>query len=119
MNEPLPRHQRIVGWIYYRVMAFVEEHPGVGEPGLPVDTPIDDHNVFGPDVWWTRPENILARDAKRADGVPDLVVEVRSSNTWRYDVGTKKDHYEAAGLPRVRPRGLGAVRPLSIGRLPI
>lgn len=101
VNEPLPRHQRIVGWIYYRLMAFVEDNPGIGEPGLPVDTPIDDYNVFGPDVWWTKPEHILARDAKRADGVPDLVVEVRSPNTWRYDIGPKKDHYEVAGLPEL------------------
>ena len=30
--------------------------------------------------------------------MPDLAVEVRSPSTWRFDIGTKKRGYEAAGL---------------------
>jgi len=30
--------------------------------------------------------------------VPELVVEVRSPSTWRFDVGAKKDNYELAGV---------------------
>jgi Uma2 family endonuclease len=31
-------------------------------------------------------------------GLPDLVVEVRSPSTWRYDLGAKRAHYEASGI---------------------
>jgi len=31
----------------------------------------------------------------------DLCVEIRSSSTWRYDVGVKKSVYECGGLPEL------------------
>ena len=30
--------------------------------------------------------------------MPDLVVEVRSPSTWRFDIGAKKDNYERYGV---------------------
>jgi Uma2 family endonuclease len=45
----------------------------------------------------TCPEDLEKRLAR----VPDLCVEIRSSSTWRYDVGRKKSVYEAGGLPEL------------------
>ncbi len=98
VNAPSRRHQRILGWIYFQLMKHLEVHPGAGEPGMEVDIPIDDDNVFLPDVWWTTPEHTLAHDVLRAPGPPDVAVEIRSPSTWRYDIGIKRNRWEAAGL---------------------
>lgn len=96
MNAPSTRHQMIVGWLHTRLLVFAEAHPGLGGPGLELDTPIDDDNVYAPDVWWASPAR--APGPQRFAGPPDLAVEVRSASTWAYDLGRKKDGYEAAGL---------------------
>ncbi len=101
VNRPSLRHQRIVGWIHHQMMRHLDSHPGSGEPGIEIDIPIDEANVFAPDVWWTTPEHILPRDALRAAGPPDLAVEIRSPSTWRYDLGLKRALWEAAGLPEL------------------
>lgn len=101
VNEPSVRHQRIAGRLFARLAVFAEAHPGVGEAGLAVDTPIDEHNVFGPDLWWTTPGRTPGWDASGHAGVPDIAVEVRSPSTWRHDVGAKRGHYEWAGLPEL------------------
>jgi len=33
--------------------------------------------------------------------MPDLVTEVRSRSTWRYDIGAKRTGYERHGLPEL------------------
>lgn len=96
VNSPNTRHQRLVGWLYARLFVFAEANPGLGEPGLELDTPIDEHSVYLSDVWWATPAR--APGPRRFAGPPDLAVEVRSPSTWRFDVGRKKDGYEAAGL---------------------
>ncbi len=57
---------------------------------------LDDGTVLAPDVlWFAEP---LAVDAPRAPRLPELAVEVRSSATWVYDVGPKRERYERGGL---------------------
>ena len=101
VNAPSRRHQRILGYLLVRLVNFVEAHPGTGEAGLEVDIPVDEFNVYVPDIWWTTPEHTLPREALRADGPPDLIAEIRSPGTWSKDKGIKKDRYEAAGLPEL------------------
>ena len=96
VNTPNTRHQAIVGWLFARMLFFAEANPGLGGPGLELDTPIDDDNVFAPDVWWASPSR--APGPQRFASPPDLVAEVRSPGTWRHDQGRKKDGYESAGL---------------------
>ena len=66
-----------------------------------MDSRLDDYNVFAPDVWWVAEEHRPARDAAHLVGPPDLAAEVRSPSTWRFDVGTKRQTYERAGLPEL------------------
>jgi Uma2 family endonuclease len=101
VNAPSRRHQRIAGWLFYQLMHHAESKPGAGEAGYEVDIPIDDDNVFVPDVWWTTPEHTVPHDVLRAPGPPDLAIEVRSPSTWRYDIGLKLTRWEAAGLPEL------------------
>jgi Uma2 family endonuclease len=58
-------------------------------------------SVDKPDVWWLNEEHVPPDDTVCLQRVPDLAVEVRSPGTWRYDVGVKRQRYEAAGLPEL------------------
>ncbi len=99
VDSPNTRHQRLADWILYQFMSFTDTHPDAGEGGSALMTRIDDDNVFLPDVWWTTPDHVLARDSRgHVERPPDLVVEVRSPTTWRYDVHVKKARYEAVGV---------------------
>ncbi len=98
VSEPRWAHQRAVGLIHARILAWTESGPGRGTVGLPVDTHLDDRNVYAPDVWWLADDHRSRLDAGYLIGPPDLVVEVRSPSTWRYDRGTKRQVYERTGL---------------------
>lgn len=96
VNAPSPRHQRLILWLAYELETFSRAHREIGEPGLEQDLPVGQHDVYLPDVWWASPGR--GPGPQRFEGMPDLAIEVGSPSTWRYDIGTKKDGYEAAGL---------------------
>lgn len=93
--SPLARldHQRVVGRLTTTLMNWIDAG-GHGEvfPGANVDLGEDSH--LEPDVVWT------SRDGASGlgfDTAPDLVVEVLSPGTRRFDRGRKKDRYLASG----------------------
>lgn len=96
VNAPGRRHQDLILWITYEFESFSRSHRHLGRPGLEMDLPIGDRNVYLPDVWWASRARLPG--PKRFEGTPDLAVEVRSPSTWRFDVGTKRRGYEEAGL---------------------
>ncbi len=65
---------------------------------MPADFRLDDANIYAPDVWWVGEQRKPRPGDLDLDGLPDLVVEVRSPSTWRYDLVGKRSHYEAAGV---------------------
>ena len=96
VNQPTVLHQRVCARIYEALSAWTRSADGSGEANLPLDVVLDDGTVLAPDVlWFAEP---LAADAMRAPRLPELAVEVRSSATWVYDVGRKREHYERGGL---------------------
>lgn len=98
VNQPNLRHQRITFELARLLRDWCVAEAGRGEAGTPVDVHLDEHNVFAPDVWWVAEARRPGRDALRIVGPPDLVAEVRSPSTWRYDVGTKRTTYERSGV---------------------
>jgi Uma2 family endonuclease len=98
VNQPALPHQHVVGNIYALLRDWTEERPGRGYACLPVDVRVTETNVYGPDVWWVGESRRPPPDQLQLEGVPDLVVEVRSPGTWRYDVGVKRLRYEEAGV---------------------
>ncbi len=101
VNDPALRHQRILVELVRRLAGWLDEHPGLGEAGIGCNILMDEYNVFVPDVWFVAEAGRPGRDAKWFEGPPDLVVEVRSPSTWRYDVGRKKDAYQRSGAAEV------------------
>jgi Uma2 family endonuclease len=98
VNQPALPHQLILGKLHVRLLAWAEAEPGRGLPGLSVDLILSPADVYAPDLWWLREERRPAPGARALDGLPDLVVEVRSPSSWRYDVGVKRFRYEAGGV---------------------
>lgn len=50
---------------------------------------------------WYAEGRVPGRHDQRPYPLPDVVVEVRSPSTWRYDIGAKKAAYERGGLPEL------------------
>ncbi len=96
VNEPRFRHQRVALHLV-AALDLWSRGEGTGEAGYGSDWVLTDRDVFVPDVWWLREERKPGRDALRAQGSPDLVVEVKSPSTWRFDIGPKRAAYERGG----------------------
>lgn len=64
----------------------------------PLDVLMDDVNMYAPDILWYPPARAPSLEDRPPYPLPDLAVEVRSPSTWRYDVGVKRQVYEAQGL---------------------
>jgi Uma2 family endonuclease len=101
VNSPTLRHQRIAARIRFLISLWCEAEPGRGESPDSVDATLDSGNVFAADVIWLASSHSPTGDVATLIGPPDLAVEVRSVSTWRFDIGTKKDSYERAGLPEL------------------
>jgi Uma2 family endonuclease len=100
MNNPSVRHQVTLSYIHMELMTWARGGPGRGTSPGQLDIKFDNGNVLAPDVLWVS-EGRLPRDAAYLDFVPELVVEVRSPSTWRYDTTVKFRTYEAAGVSEV------------------
>ena len=72
--------------------------PDRGKAALPRDVQLDELNVFAPDVLWYRKGREPGRHDPPPYPVPDIVAEIRSPSTWRFDIGAKKAAYERHGL---------------------
>jgi Uma2 family endonuclease len=97
MDAPKLPHQRIVFWLVYRIMSWIEEGPNRGEVLHP-DVWLSQRDVYSPDLVWVGPEHPYPDDEGALRAPPELVVEVRSPSTWRHDRGRKRDLYEARGV---------------------
>jgi Uma2 family endonuclease len=95
VNEPRLDHGVLSARLITALQIWVDSDEGHGFVAPPVDVDIDEHNVFAPDVVWL---SHVRTARERLPRIPDLCVEIRSPSTWRYDVGTKLAHYQAAGL---------------------
>jgi Uma2 family endonuclease len=101
VEQPALLHQRILWGLGYALHTWTLAAPGRGGISLPIDVLLDERNVFGPDLLWYAEGRVPARDAERPYPMPNLVIEVRSPSTWRYDIGAKKSAYERYGLPEL------------------
>jgi Uma2 family endonuclease len=100
VNNPTIRHQRIVSHIHVELVMWTRQQAGRGQSPGQLDVKLDDANVLAPDVLWVS-EGRLPADGTHLDLVPELVVEVRSPSTWRFDTTVKFRKYEAAGVAEV------------------
>jgi Uma2 family endonuclease len=98
LSQPRWKHNGAQTALVSALSTWARAGDGRGRAGLPLDVRFDDRNVHAPDVVWYREGRVPAMDDPPPYPVPDLVVEVRSPSTWRYDIGAKKRNYEAHGV---------------------
>lgn len=99
--SPLPLHQKIAARIIGQITSFLDVHP-VGEAFVELDVylgegPRGGDLVYRPDIVFLRQERV-SENLTRITGAPDLVVEIISTSSRRYDRETKKGDYERCGV---------------------
>ena len=95
---PSDKHQKILGDIYLRLGDFIERNH-LGETRVaPYDVYLDDDNVFQPDIIFIDKTNTPLIKSEGLHGAPDLVIEILSPGSTRFDKGEKKAVYERSGV---------------------
>jgi Uma2 family endonuclease len=92
-------HQRSSGALFLRLAEYVEKH-GLGMlVAAPVGVRLPGHPVpFQPDLVFVRQERSQILGEEYVEGAPDLVVEILSPSTRKYDRGKKFQVYQQAGV---------------------
>jgi Uma2 family endonuclease len=98
--SPTPNlfHQRIVLNIVFMIRSYLEKHP-IGELVVsPSDVELTEINAYVPDVYYVSNKRKHIFTKQGASGAPDLVVEVLSPSTARFDKGVKQQIYARTGV---------------------
>lgn len=94
---PIPKHQAIVGEILFLLMTIAKQLGGKAFTS-PIEVYLDEHNIYEPDVLYLAPNSTCVVEEKRLNGAPELVVEVLSPSTAKFDRQEKYQAYEAHGV---------------------
>jgi Uma2 family endonuclease len=96
--NPVPDHIRIGTRLSYMLMQHVTERD-LGELfGSPVDIRFTKHDIVAPDLTFVSHERRGIVQDKLIEGAPDLVIEILSPSTQRYDKGRKLALYATGGV---------------------
>jgi len=96
--SPETYHQSIAGCIYSQILRFLEKKP-IGEVFIaPLDVFLTDVNIYQPDVVFVSNRRRSMITEHGIEGAPDLVVEILSPGTARFDKGSKRKIYGRTGV---------------------
>ena len=95
---PLDVHQHVSGEIYYDLFGHVKKNNSGQVRVAPYDVYLSNRNVFQPDICFIANENLNKIEEDGLHGAPDLVIELLSPSTSKYDLDDKKDVYERYGV---------------------
>ena len=95
---PLDIHQHVLGDIFFELTMFVKKNK-LGQTRVATyDVYLSGRNVFQPDICFIANENLYKIEEDGLHGAPDLVIELLSPSTSKYDLDDKKDVYERYGV---------------------
>lgn len=98
--SPAPKsvHQIVLSEIFNTLYNYVKAN-NIGKALVsPVDVFLNRKNAYQPDIIFISNSNINNLKENGFYGAPDLVIEVLSPGTEKYDRGTKKHVYEQTGV---------------------
>ena len=99
MPPPNLDHQAIIGFLYRMVCAYLDgTEPRIGLAWQAVGVALSETMMLIPDLVFVRSERQGIMRTNYLDGIPDLVVEVLSTDRRR-DLALKRCWYAAAGIP--------------------
>ncbi|MCP4248194.1 MAG: Uma2 family endonuclease [bacterium] len=94
--SPSLRHQRIITDLAIQIGNHLSSNP-TGAVAVEIDVRFSDALVYRPDVIFLTADK-TARCPDRVTEVPDVIVEVVSPDSRRFDRETKKEDYERYGV---------------------
>lgn len=100
VTSPSPgrTHQEILSNLGYLLNRYLEKNP-IGKIYLaPFDVFLSDINIYQPDILFITKENAAIITDHGIEGGPDLVVEILSPSTTKYDRGFKRKIYARTGV---------------------
>jgi Uma2 family endonuclease len=96
--SPKDLHQKYLLDIALQLLTYVRTKK-LGEVRIaPYDVYLDRKNAYQPDLVFIATENLHKIQENGLHGAPDLVIEVLSPGTAKYDTGKKKTVYERCGV---------------------
>lgn len=94
-SAPKPLHQQVSRRIVKALEQFLEGKTLGAFFYAPVDVFLDERNAVQPDICFITTERAFLIDLDEGImGAPDLIIEILSPGSVRYDRGMKKDVYE-------------------------
>lgn len=97
--SPVPRHQVLVGRVYFALELYLRAHPGSGQVFLaPLDVVLSNWDVVEPDLLLIAANQPDILTAKNVQGPPALVIEVLSPGTRSRDRQLKRNLFERTGV---------------------
>ena len=91
-------HQKILMKISSKLFYYADTHQ-LGEVRVaPYDVYFNKRNIYQPDIVFIANANLKNIQEKGLFGAPDLVIEILSPKTAKYDLEDKKDVYERYGV---------------------
>jgi Uma2 family endonuclease len=98
MPPPGAFHQDIAGNIFSLMREYLRRNP-IGKAAIaPYGVFLNDVNAFLPDVFFVTKARLKQFSKRGFEGAPDLVVEVLSPGTSRFDKTSKKTVYARSGV---------------------
>jgi Uma2 family endonuclease len=95
---PITRHQWIVGNLYHAIRDYLDDHD-IGKAFMaPLDVVLAGDVVVQPDVMVILRERFPIIGEKNIQGAPNIVVEVLSDGTRKWDETVKRKLYERFGV---------------------
>jgi Uma2 family endonuclease len=96
--SPKDRHQEILEEITFQLTTYVRSKKLGKVRFAPYDVYLDQKNAFQPDLIFISSENLYKIEENGLHGAPDLVIEILSPATAKYDQKKKKAVYERCGV---------------------
>jgi Uma2 family endonuclease len=96
--SPNTFHQIIAGRVFHKLSSFVERKPLGVVLIAPLDVYLTEVNIYQPDVIFVSNPRRAIIGEHGIEGAPDLVVEILSMGTARYDKGSKRKIYARTGV---------------------
>lgn len=96
--SPTPYHQRLSSRLQHALWEYVLERHCGEVLNAPLDVYLAEDQTFQPDIIFISNERQGIVGKKKIEGAPDLVMEILSPSTARYDVHEKKRAYEESGV---------------------
>ncbi len=95
---PLDRHQLIISEIFPHFAIHIKNRKIGTTRVAPYDVYLDKENAYQPDIIFISNERKHLIKTDGLHGAPDLIIEILSPSTAKYDIGDKKDVYERSGV---------------------